>query len=276
VKKMKHRSIHIFILLAAVLVAAPRASQELSDLKDAAGRRIKAEIFNVFLNLQTGDASRRAAPAADSLLASADPRDADESRPAARPRPSTRVEVHARREVPADVAMLGEPVEPEVAELAPEPPAADAIAPAYLFETDGEQLATELAMLGPPENDVTRARPAARREAAAAKRAAARKKRAEDWEREAASVNVRLGDEVNVQGLTEADILSRVEALRQVGVELNLGAPDTWKKVFKVRRAPAPAPVAPPVPSARQACTGRQSAQLACWPAAPEMFFAGE
>ncbi|MDQ3805626.1 MAG: hypothetical protein M3416_17580, partial [Acidobacteriota bacterium] len=63
---MKHRSIHIFILLAAVLVAAPHLSQELSALRNAAARRVKAEIISTFLNLQAGAATSPALAVADS------------------------------------------------------------------------------------------------------------------------------------------------------------------------------------------------------------------
>jgi hypothetical protein len=287
VKKMKHRSIHIFVVLAAVLAAGPRATQELSALKDAAGRRVKAEIFNAFLNLQS-DAARPAAQGSDQLLAAADPCGA-ESRPAAAKRQATQVEVHARREVPADVAMLGEPVAPEVAEavevaalteLAPEPPAVDTLrpAPAYVFELLNEEVApaAALVMLGQPEDDVTRPRPAAaRREAAAARRATARRKAADELRREAAALAVRFdSDEVRLKGLSEADILTHTEALRQIGVELNLGATLPQTKVLKVKRAPKPAPA--PAPPAPQACLIRPAAQVACGPEGPEVFFAGE
>ncbi len=80
---MKHRSIHIFILVAAALVAAPQASQELSSWRDAVGRRVKTEIFNAFLSLQAGDVVRPAAAAPrgpESLLASECESDAAESR----------------------------------------------------------------------------------------------------------------------------------------------------------------------------------------------------
>jgi hypothetical protein len=48
---MKHRATVIFIIVLAALVVAPRASQQLVALKDAAGSRIEATLWNAFLSL---------------------------------------------------------------------------------------------------------------------------------------------------------------------------------------------------------------------------------
>lgn len=267
---MKHRSIHIFILLAAVLIAAPQVSQEISALKGAVGRRVKAEILDAFLSLQSVDAARPAAPAPDTLPATCDattPRRKDDGGHA---RPATQVEVHARREVPAEVAMLVEPTV-EVAALRPEPPAPAApVAPVSRFETHDEKLARrlEVAMLVPPDADSGPARPALR-EAAGVKRAAAQRKRVEGLEQQAASIEVRFADTLELHGLTEAEILSRVDALRRAGVDLRLSAPRPQTRVLKVKRAARPA-AAPPVGAT---CPSRQAA---CGPSAVDSFFAGE
>lgn len=51
---MKHRSLGIFIILAATLAAIPQASQELSALRNAVGQRARVELWNAFLALQSG------------------------------------------------------------------------------------------------------------------------------------------------------------------------------------------------------------------------------
>jgi len=48
---MRHRSVVLFIVLAASLAAAPQASQELAALRSAVGERVRAEIWNAFLSL---------------------------------------------------------------------------------------------------------------------------------------------------------------------------------------------------------------------------------
>ena len=283
---MKHRSIHIFILLAAVMVAAPHLSQELSALRSAAARRVKAEIINAFLNLQAGAATRPAAPVADSQLASREA--ADEAtwgakRTAGQSRPATQVEVHARREVPAEVptevadevVMLTAPVL-ELAEALTEP--TDMPVPDYKFELHDTKVmrGSELAMLTAPDDEVVPApRPAvaARRGANEAKRVAARRKRAERLESEAASLVLSLSDAVEAQGGAEADVRGQLEALRLLGVDLRQLAPRTPTKAIKVKRTARPAAAAPPAPPARGACPARQ---VACGPTGPETLFDGE
>lgn len=60
---MKHRSIGIFIILAASLAAIPQASQELAALKNAVGQRARVELWSAFLDLQSG-ATNAVRPAA--------------------------------------------------------------------------------------------------------------------------------------------------------------------------------------------------------------------
>ena len=60
---MKHRSVGIFIVLAASLAAIPQASQELAALKNAVGARARVEIWNAFLDLQTRGLGGATAPA---------------------------------------------------------------------------------------------------------------------------------------------------------------------------------------------------------------------
>lgn len=48
---MKHRATGILIIIVATLVVAPRASQQLVALKDAAGNRLQATLWNAFLSL---------------------------------------------------------------------------------------------------------------------------------------------------------------------------------------------------------------------------------
>lgn len=61
--KMKHRSVGIFIVLAASFAAIPQASQELAALKNAVGERARVEIWNAFLDLQTRGLGGAQAPA---------------------------------------------------------------------------------------------------------------------------------------------------------------------------------------------------------------------
>lgn len=281
---MKHRSIHIFILLAAVLVAAPQASQDIAALKTALGQRVKAEIYKAFLNLQASDATRPAPQTPESLLASRGagaPRSKDESRAA---RAATQVEVHARREVPVqsdesdesdEVAMLTDPIM-EVAELRDEPPAP--AAPAVRFELHDRKVlrGTELAMLIPPDADITPApRAAARRDAAEARAATRlRTRRAAELKRQTASVTVQLDadDAPGVQALYETEIRGQLDALRLLGLDVQLDAPRPATKVLKLKRTAKPAP-APPAPAARAACPTRP---VACGPTAPDAVFADE
>lgn len=48
---MKHRSIGVFILLAAALIVAPQASEELLALKDSFSSRMRVEVLHAFLNM---------------------------------------------------------------------------------------------------------------------------------------------------------------------------------------------------------------------------------
>lgn len=275
---MKHRSTHIFILLAALLAAAPQVSQELSALRNAASRHVKAAIINAFLDLQAGAAARPAPAVADAQLASCG---AAEGQPAAKKsagqsRPATQVEVHARREVPAeateevraDVAMLADPA----LELA----AARAELPAQAFEFDLHDVkvmpGSELAMLTPPDAEIEEARAAAHREAAEVRRAAARLKRAERSKREAASVAWRFADGFKAEGALESDLRGQLEALRLLDAAVRQLAARPPAKPLKLRRAVRPAAAAP-APPARVNCPARQ---LACGPSIPETLFVGE
>ena len=68
---MKHRSVGIFIVLAASLAAIPQASQEFAALKNAVGERARVEIWNAFLDLQTrGLGGARATAPAPATVAS--------------------------------------------------------------------------------------------------------------------------------------------------------------------------------------------------------------
>jgi hypothetical protein len=49
---MKHRSVVIFILVAAFLAVAPQAAQQLDALRKNAADRVEGAIWNAFLNLQ--------------------------------------------------------------------------------------------------------------------------------------------------------------------------------------------------------------------------------
>src|SRR5918993_673475 len=49
--EMKHRTVTVFIVVLAALAAVPQAFEQLSSLKDAAGNRLTAGVWNVFLGL---------------------------------------------------------------------------------------------------------------------------------------------------------------------------------------------------------------------------------
>lgn len=48
---MKHRSLGVFIILAATLIALPRASDELLALKESFSSRMRIEVLHAFLNM---------------------------------------------------------------------------------------------------------------------------------------------------------------------------------------------------------------------------------
>jgi len=270
---MKHRSTHTFILLAALMVAAPQVSQELSALRDAASRHVKGVIINAFLNLQASAATRPAPPVADSQLASRATA-ATERKAAGQSRPATQVEVHARREVPADIpeedptdlAMLTEPT----FELASAPTEV-VPAPAVRFDLhDAKALrGRELAMLIPPDTELAVAR-AARREANESRKQATRRKKVEQAKQEAASIMWRFAGADESEAEVESNVRGRLEMLRQLDVELLQTAPRPPARSLKVKRTAKPAAAAPP---ARPACPSRQ---LACGPNVPETIFVGE
>lgn len=68
---MKHRSIGIFIVLAASLAAIPQASQEFFAFKNAVSERARVEIWSAFLNMQArGRGSVRVSPEPSPAVAS--------------------------------------------------------------------------------------------------------------------------------------------------------------------------------------------------------------
>jgi hypothetical protein len=276
---MKHRSIHIFILVAAILVVAPRASQELSDMKDALGQRLKSEIFNAFLSLQSADGSRLAPQPGDSLLASAGPA----SRGVKGRASATQVEVHARREVPAEVTAEADALTEPVVEIAEHQAETTVVpAPGFKFELHDTKVlrGRELAMIIPPDSDVTAPpppKPAPRNEIAAARRATARR-RAAEAERRAAEVEVNLDLALKAEGFSSEELRRQLNSTQTF--RLDNDAARTWTKVLKVKRtAPKPAPAAP-APAARASCpkspTAAPSMPVACGPSAVETFYATE
>lgn len=279
---MKHRSIHIFILVAALLVAAPQASQELSDMKDALGRRLKAEIFHAFLSLQTGDGARVSPQFVGDLLASAAGGEtaSGAKRASRQPRPATQVEVHARREVPAEVELIGEPVF-EVAELEPE--LAGTVIPltsAYKFELHDAKVmrGRELSIIIPPDADFTAPPPpAAQRAAARARGARVREsRRVAELERRMAVVKVDVEKAIEAEGLSNEEARRQLESLQQFRIDAG-GAIRTLTKSLTVKK-PSPK-AAPPAPPARAACPRQAApapAPVACGPSAIEAFYAGE
>lgn len=276
---MKHRSTHIFILLAALLVAAPQVSQELSALRRAASRHVKAAIVNAFLDLQAGAATRPAPAVADSQLASWDAAgepSAAAGHRAGQSRAATQVEVHARREVPAeapeeveaDVVMLADPA----AELAAAQ--AELAAPDFKFELHDVKVmpGRELAMLTPPADEVAVARAVAHREAEV-RRLAARQRKTERSKQEAAAAVWRFADELKKEHGVELDLRGQLEALRALDVEVRQLAPRGPAKTLKPKRTARPAAAAPAAPPARVSCPARQ---LACGPSIPETIFVSE
>ena len=285
---MKHRSTHIFILVAALLVAAPRASQELSAMKDTLNHRLRSEIFNAFLSFHAGDPTRPAPPTLAGLFACDSPRADAPARPAA-----TQVEVHARREVPAEAQTEVEEVPSEVAaitepvvEIAALEPAAAALAEAanYKFELHDTKVirGRELAMIIPPDADVTVAPPPPPSRRESARRATALRRRAAEFERVTATFKVDFEKAVVLRGLAPEELRRQFPQVETLRLE-NEGA-RVWTKALKLRGAtPKPAPAAPPVPASRAACPkSAPSAEAApapligCGPSAVETFYAGE
>lgn len=145
---MRHRSHIAFILLAAVLFAAPQMAQDLSTLKGAVAARIRGQVMQAFLGLHSNEAAAASAqsPRADaSLLA------CDSPKPETKPAPGRTVErtATARRPEPrSQTAMLTDPA--DKSNGLPPSGVADELA------SLPRQLLTEtrLAMLTPPGNGV--------------------------------------------------------------------------------------------------------------------------
>lgn len=250
-------------------------------MKDDLGGWLKSEIFNAFLSLHSDDVTRPTRPAADCLFASVDEPRGVKRADGGQPRLATQVEVHARREVPAEipdeVAAITEPIL-EVAEL--EPAAAEA--PAFGFELHDTKVirGRELAMITSPDADVTAPPPPkpARRETA--RRAPALRRGVVELERAAAALNVKLESGVEFKSLAPEQLRRQLEEIQTF--HLDADTTRTWTKVLKVKRtAPKPAPAAP-APASRAACpTTRAPAAssirpVACGPSAVETFYASE
>lgn len=65
---MKYRAIGVFILLAAALIFAPKASEELLTLKNSLSSRMRAEILHAFLNMHGGAEVREEADGSSVML----------------------------------------------------------------------------------------------------------------------------------------------------------------------------------------------------------------
>lgn len=285
---MKHRSIHIFILVAAMLVAAPQASQELSDMKDALGRRLKSEIFHAFLSLQTGDGARLSPQLVGGLLASCDGAEAAagakragrQSRPAA-----TQVEVHARREVPAEVELIGEPAF-EFAEFEPELAAAAATAmsaPVHKFELHDAKVmrGRELSAIIPPDADfMAPPPPRAPRASVASARArgasARGTRRAAELERRTAVIKIDVESAIKAAGVSDEEARRQLESLRLLRVDADGGVRPLTKTLTVKRPTPKPAPAAPVARAACPKTPAPATTPVACGPTAIETFYAGE
>lgn len=164
VKKMKHRSIIAFILLAAALAAAPQVSHDLAALKSAVGARIRGEILHAFLSLHARDGAGEAAPrrAAPQLASSASAPKPDAQQTPARARrgddgaqAAPRAEAAPQGDAHAQLAMLVVP-SPESGEPGAETPGVDD----QFIHGKSAQLpgrvpsAGELAMLIPPGSGI--------------------------------------------------------------------------------------------------------------------------
>lgn len=247
-------------------------------MKDSLGRCLKSEIFSAFLSLQTAEGARLAPRAGDALLASAAPagaaRDGRQARAAA-----TQVEVHARREVPAEIVPAAEVASLETG-LAQ---AAERAASSFRFEMlhDPKVLrGTELSIIVPPDADFTAPpRPPARAAKGETRKAAPRVRHSADLERAAMQFAANPVEVLEAFGVSRGEVRLGAETLRRLEVEVEAEGVRTLTKVLKVKR-PAPKPAPPPAPAARAQCPreapAATSRQVSCGPADAQTFYVTE
>jgi hypothetical protein len=281
---MKHRSIGVFIILAAILAAAPQATRELKTLKSALGERVRSEILHAFLSLHSRDGASASAPQVRQLaLASCDGLKERETQAAPR---ATRSEAQARAGARAEVAAPRRDAEELAMIIEPLPgiPTSNKAKAAHkinveefveLAEGPAEQFAeSQLAMILPPDMAIPQASSAAARLKASEKTKAAEKALAARAERQAARAR---RDEERAAAFSFEDVarFSDAEWNRQVSETMRAAgevrtngraprfkfiklkrpvrqgfAPPAWAAPRPEKQAAAPTPVSPVAPAA--------------------------
>jgi hypothetical protein len=275
---MKHRSVIAFVIVAAALFAAPQLSHDLQSLRSGLGARLRGELLQAFLSLHPADGASAvpSARGARALLASctkgkaeATPAKAKKSEPRAAAERQT-LETNYL-EPAARLAMINEPgAGPDG--LQARALRADIDATGEALAARGE-LATEVAMIIPPDSGIEPPPPAvAELKAAAAKArrgAALKRKEVEELRRVTFIAAGFDGRQVNVQ-MPNEEALRRLSETLRGNFEFRLQGDGSKSRTLKVIRraveagrpaAPAPAPRAQRLPVA-VACSATTAADV--------------
>lgn len=153
---MKHRSVISFVIVAAALFSLPQLSHDLRALKGEVGARLHRELLHAFLNLPAGEPTAAAAPVArpaETLLASCPTaRSAASSAKSARVESRGRVEGRTAEKTFEQSAMIGDPASDPINNVASvDVEKAAGKAAASLSEL---KVATEVAMIIPPDSGI--------------------------------------------------------------------------------------------------------------------------
>lgn len=149
---MKHRSVIAFVIVAAALFSLPQLSHDLRALKSEVGARLHRELLHAFLNLPAGEPTSAIAPAArpaETLLASCTKEKSDApAAKTAKVEASGRVEGRANGKSVEQSAMIGDPANDPINQLASvDIEKAAALLPEFKVET-------EVAMIIPPDSGI--------------------------------------------------------------------------------------------------------------------------
>jgi|GEM_PF-5822245 len=158
---MTHRSVGVFIILAALLVAVPQASRDLMGLAGEAGAQARSAVLRAFLGLNAGGAVAASAPRSSQALAScrtAEARQgaARQSQAAGRARQAARPDPEADGAGYSELAMILD----RPADGPPAPPAAEALPEPFEFSHTPAPRprdavgVSELAMIIPPDASI--------------------------------------------------------------------------------------------------------------------------
>lgn len=288
---MKHRSISIFVIFAAMIAAVPQASQQIQDAGGALGERVRFEILNALAGLQARERGWEVSPRRLEQALASSQDNGQATLHAALPAKKSRSGNDFNANVPVEIAeTLREPsdmlVDPSTGSVPPQLATEHEarfsnvvyqISPEMLAK--GDDLAREPAMIIPPgvDNGVPPAVARSLREVDSIK-AKTRELRNLGPDKHAAVEAARLTTARMKGVLTSDEIRIQLDALSQP----DMPAPPagaTFLKLHKMRRVNRPAPAAPaPAPHGKASCPTKQVvvAEFAAPAISVETFAAGE